>query len=144
MNINDNQSRQRYSDEDLAEFDEMLKEKLVVAKELLEELQGQLSDLNNSGDENRAGTFDDGASNWQREHISKLASRQQKFVRNLEHALVRIKNKTYGVCITTGKLISKERLKLVPHATKSIDGKKSSQGTAKKRFKPLSLNKDRK
>lgn len=132
-------SRQRYSDEDLAEFNSMISEKLVKAKEQLVQLQEQLTELNNSGDENRAGTFDDGASNWQREHISKLAARQQKFVRELEHALIRIRNKTYGVCSITGHLISKERLKLVPHATKTIEGKNSSQGEDKKRFKPLTF-----
>lgn len=138
-NKEENKSRKRYSDEDLAEFNEMISEKLVKAKEQLVQLQEQLTELNNSGDENRAGTFDDGASNWQREHISKLAARQQTFVRSLEHAMVRIRNKTYGVCSITGDLISKERLKLVPHATKSIEGKHSSQGEDKKRYKPLNF-----
>ena len=68
----------------------MLDEKLVEAKKQLSDLKVQLKELNNSGDENRAGTFDDGASNWQREHLSKLAARQQKFIRNLEYALIRI------------------------------------------------------
>ena len=113
-----------------------LNQKIEEAKKQLEDLKIQLKELNNSGDENRAGTFDDGASNWQREHVSKLAARQQKFIRNLEYALVRIKNKTYGVCSVTGDLISKERLALVPHATKSVEGKHTTQGKDKKVDKP--------
>ena len=126
----------RYSDEDLAEFEIMINEKLDEARKQLSDLKDQLQELNNSGDENRAGTFDDGASNWQREHLSKLAARQQKFVRNLEYALVRIKNKTYGICSATGVLISKERLRLVPHATKTVEGKHTTQGKDKKQEKP--------
>jgi len=132
----DNKIVKRYSDEDLAEFEIMLTEKLDESRKQLADLKTQLQELNNSGDENRAGTFDDGASNWQREHLSKLAARQQKFIRNLEYAMVRIKNKTYGVCSATGELISKERLRLVPHATKTVEGKHSTQGKAKKKEKP--------
>lgn len=120
----------RYSDEDLAEFKVMIDAKLVESRDQLEQLKEQLTELNNSGDENRAGTFDDGASNWQREHLNKLAARQQRFIRDLEHALVRIQNKTYGVCKITGKLISKERLMLVPHATKTVEGKHQEKGGA--------------
>lgn len=126
----------RYSDEELAEFEVMINEKLEEARLQLQDLKDQLKELNNSGDENRAGTFDDGASNWQREHLSKLAARQQKFVRNLEYAIIRIKNKTYGVCTATGQLISKERLMLVPHATKTVEGKTTTQGEIKKRETP--------
>lgn len=127
-NQNDNKSKSRYSDEALQEFQIMIEGKLDEAKEQLEQLREQLTELNNSGDENRAGTFDDGASNWQREHLNKLAARQQRFIRDLEHALVRIRNKTYGVCTITGQLISKERLLLVPHATKTVEGKKKEKG----------------
>lgn len=126
----------RYSDEDLVKFKVVLDGKLTEAKEQLEDLLVQLKELNNSGDENRAGTFDDGASNSQREHISKLAARQQKFVRELEYAAVRVKNKTYGICSVTGELISRERLAIVPHATKSIDAKHDTQGMDKKVDKP--------
>jgi RNA polymerase-binding transcription factor DksA len=126
----------RYSDEELAEFEVMINGKLAEARMQLQDLKDQLKELNNSGDENRAGTFDDGASNWQREHLSKLAARQQKFIRNLEYANVRIKNKTYGICSATGQLISKERLMLVPHATKTVEGKKTTQGEAKKQETP--------
>jgi len=133
---NQKKERTRYSDEDLLFFENMINEKLDEARRQLDDLKTQLKELNNSGDENRAGTFDDGASNWQREHLSKLAARQQKFIRNLEYALVRIKNKTYGICSATGKLISKERLMLVPHATKTVEGKHSTQGQEKKQEKP--------
>lgn len=126
----------RYSDEDLAEFKTVLDAKLEEAKKQFDYLNEQLQEFNQSGDESRSGTFDDGASNWQREHLNKLASRQQKFIRDLEYALVRIKNKTYGVCSATGTLISKERLKLVPHATKTVEGKDTTQGKDKKQEKP--------
>ena len=136
MSEDNKKGRSRYSDEELAEFEVALNVKLDEAHKQLTDLKIQLQELNNSGDENRAGTFDDGASNWQREHLSKLAARQQKFIRNLEYALVRIKNKTYGICSATGVLISKERLKLVPHATKTVAGKHSTQGKAKRKEKP--------
>jgi RNA polymerase-binding transcription factor DksA len=129
-------TKTRYSDEDLEGFKVMIDKKLVEAYEQLDDLKEQLTELNNSGDENRAGTFDDGASNWQREHLNKLASRQQRFVRDLEHALIRIKNKTYGICSVTGKLIDKQRLMLVPHATKTVEGK--TQGSVKPGKKPIS------
>jgi DnaK suppressor protein len=116
-------SKTRYSDEELEEFKKMIELKLSEARLQMTDLMEQLAELNNSGDENRAGTFDDGASNWQREHVNKLASRQQRFIRDLEHALIRIKNKTYGICSVTGKLIDKQRLILVPHATKTVEGK---------------------
>jgi RNA polymerase-binding transcription factor DksA len=138
MNNEENKTtiKRRYSDEDLVAFKQVIDDKMIEAKGQLEDLLVQLKELNNSGDENRAGTFDDGASNSQREHISKLAARQQKFVRNLEYALVRIKNKTYGVCSVTGELISRERLAIVPHATKSIDAKHNTQGKARNISKP--------
>jgi DnaK suppressor protein len=129
-------TKTRYSDEDLEAFKIMIEKKLHEANEQLDDLKEQLTELNNSGDENRAGTFDDGASNWQREHLNKLASRQQRFIRDLEHALIRIKNKTYGVCSVTGKLIGKQRLMLVPHATKTVEGK--TQGGTKTTKKPNS------
>jgi DnaK suppressor protein len=118
-----NDKRTRYSDEELEEFKKMIEKKIEEAQSQMSELRDQLTELNNSGDENKAGSFDDGASNWQREHINKLASRQQRFIRDLEHAMIRIKNKTYGICSVTGKLIGKQRLLLVPHATKTVEGK---------------------
>ncbi len=143
MSQNENPLKTRYSDEELAEFKVMIDKKLDEAREQLETLREQLTELNNSGDENRAGTFDDGASNWQREHINKLASRQQRFIRDLEYALIRVKNKTYGVCTITGQLIDKQRLMLVPHATKTVEGK-SQEGSDKKdnKKKPTPLEKE--
>ncbi|MFK7798303.1 MAG: TraR/DksA family transcriptional regulator [Aureispira sp.] len=132
----ENKRKTRYNDTELAEFEAMINQKLVDAKKELQARKDELKELNNSGDENRAGTFDDGASNWQRENLSKLAVRQQKFIRNLEYALIRIKNKTYGVCSATGELIEKKRLMLVPHATKSIQGKITTQGEIKKQETP--------
>lgn len=135
-------TKTRYSDEDLAEFKLALDAKLEEAKKQFEDFNLQLQEFNESGDESRSGTFDDGASNWQREHLNKLASRQQKFIRDLEYAQVRIKNKTYGVCTVTGGLISKERLKLVPHATKTVEGKDNTQGKDKKQEKPKFYNEE--
>lgn len=145
MNNFNEKGRSRYSDEDLEEFKLMIEKKLEESRSQLEDLKEQLSDLNNSGDENRAGTFDDGASNWQREHINKLASRQQRFIRDLEHALIRIKNKTFGICSVTGKLIEKQRLVLVPHATKTVEGKTQNSNKSGKttlteiEVKPISV-----
>jgi DnaK suppressor protein len=129
-----NINKTRYSDEDLEEFRQMIDKKLIEATEVLEDLKQQLAELNNNGDENKAGTFDDGASTWQREHVNKLASRQQRFIRDLEHALIRIKNKTYGICSVTGQLIKKERLLLVPHATKTVEGKTQQSDRKEKKI----------
>jgi len=127
-------TKARYSDEDLAGFKTMIDGKLEEARKQLEQLKEQLTEINNSSDASRAGTFEDGASNWQREHLNKLAARQQRFIRDLENALIRIKNKTYGVCVVTGRLIERKRLELVPHATKSIEGK---MGNEKRRPGPV-------
>jgi DnaK suppressor protein len=116
----------RYSDNDLAEFEALIQEKLVVAKENLLELQRALSHEGDNSTDDTAPTFkmmEDGSETMSREETAQLAARQQKFILNLENALLRIKNKTYGVCRVTGKLIPKERLRLVPHATMSIEAK---------------------
>ncbi len=116
----------RYSDNDLAEFEALIQEKLVVAKENLQELQRALSHEGDNSTDDTAPTFkmmEDGSETMSREETAQLAARQQKFIANLENALLRIKNKTYGVCRVTGKLIPKERLRLVPHATMSIEAK---------------------
>jgi RNA polymerase-binding transcription factor DksA len=123
--------KNRFSDEELEEFRVLIEQKLDEAKKQLDHLQEQLTELNESGETSKAGTFEEGAFNWQREHLNKLASRQQRFIRDLEHALIRVRNKTYGVCTVTGKLISKERLRLVPHATKSVEGKESLDENSK-------------
>lgn len=116
----------RYSDSDLAEFEGLILEKLKLAKENLDELQKALSHQDDNSTDDTAPTFkmmEDGSETMSREETAQLAARQQKFILNLENALLRIKNKTYGVCRVTGKLIPKERLRLVPHATMSIEAK---------------------
>jgi len=116
----------RYSDAELQEFRELIMKKLTVAREELLVHQEYLSNANANGTEDTVGnykTLDDGSATHSKENISQLASRQKKFIENLEAALVRIENKTYGVCKVTGKLIPKERLLAVPHTTMSIEAK---------------------
>jgi RNA polymerase-binding transcription factor DksA len=115
-----------YSQDELREFEEIILQKLSVAKEELHSLKESLSKKNDSGTDYTASTsklLEDGADTLERESLSQLAARQQKFVANLENALIRIKNGTYGICVDTGKLISKERLKAVPHTMHSIEAK---------------------
>jgi len=115
----------RYSDEELQEFKALILQKLEAAKKEYEELKGSV-DLSASNDtEDTSPTFqmEEGASSLSKEEVSRLAARQYKFIRSLEAALVRIENKTYGICRETGKLIPKERLRLVPHATLSVEAK---------------------
>ncbi len=115
-----------YSDSDLMEFKEIINKKLVKAKNDLEMLTEASVNNNDHGTNDTSPTFkvlEEGNSVLNKEENSKLASRQEKFIQNLEMALIRIDNKSYGVCRATGKLISKERLKSVPHATLSIDAK---------------------
>ena len=116
----------RYSDNDLQEFQALIEEKLAVARENYEELQRALSHSDDNTTDDTAPTFkmmEDGSETMSREETAQLAARQQKFIINLENALLRIKNKTYGICRVTGKLIPKARLRLVPHATMSIEAK---------------------
>ena len=115
----------RYSDEELKEFEELILEKLEKAKQEFNTLKASLNrDSDDIGDNfSSMKTLEDGADTAEKEQLSQLAVRQQKFINNLENALVRIKNGTYGLCVDTGKLISKERLRSVPHTTQSIDAK---------------------
>jgi DnaK suppressor protein len=116
----------RYSDVDLQEFKQIILGKLEVAKDEFGKMQKSLQNPNENGDENTSNqylTLDDGASTFEKENLNQLAARQKKFIDNLEAALIRIENKTYGVCRVTGKLIQKERLKAVPHATLSMEAK---------------------
>jgi DnaK suppressor protein len=116
----------RYSDKDLKEFEDLINEKLASAREDLNQLQRSLSHRDDNSTEDTAPTFkmmEDGSETMSREETAQLAARQQKFIQSLENALLRIKNKTYGVCRVTNKLIPKERLRLVPHATLSIEAK---------------------
>lgn len=116
----------RYSDEDLIEFKEIILNKLAKAKEQLELIKSAYVNDSNNGTDDTSPTFkafEEGSEVMSKEANSQLAIRQEKFIRDLYNALVRIENKTYGVCRVTGKLIGKERLKLVPHATLSIEAK---------------------
>lgn len=116
----------RYADSELQEFKDIILEKLRIAREELGLLTQSLSSPNTNGTDDTAGTYktlEDGSATLEKESINQLASRQKKFIENLESALVRIENKTYGVCRETGKLIPKERLRAVPHATLSMEAK---------------------
>lgn len=112
----------RYSDEELAEFEQLIDEKLEKANDQLDYYREQMANLAESADAKLKG-LDDGISTGESERLMGMAARQQKLIQHLENAKIRIKNKVYGVCRETGKLISKERLKAVPHATLSITAK---------------------
>ena len=117
----------RYSDAELEEFRTIICEKLSQARAEYDTLRKIVMHNGSNDIEDTAPTFktveDDGAFQLSKEEASQLAQRQYKFIQNLEAALVRIENKTYGICRVTGKLIPKERLRLVPHATLSVEGK---------------------
>lgn len=117
----------RYSDADLKEFKALIEEKIVKAQQHFELLKSAYMNDGNNGTDDTSPTFkafEEGSETMSKEANTELALRQEKFIRDLKSALVRIENKTYGVCRVTSKLISKERLKLVPHATLSIEAKK--------------------
>lgn len=116
---------QRYSDAELEEFRELIQKKLDAAKKELAYLQGLITRKDESGDidEGRYMTMEDGSVSMEREQLSQMASRQITFIDHLEKAMIRIENKTYGICRVTGKLIDKARLRAVPHATLSIEAK---------------------
>lgn len=118
--------RQRYSDADLQEFKELILQKIEKAEADLALLNQNFVNDQNNGTDDTSPTFkafEEGAETLSKEQNSILAGRQEKFIRDLKHALIRIENKTYGVCRVTGKLIPKERLRAVPHATLSIEAK---------------------
>lgn len=120
------EEKQKYSEEELKEFEVLIMEKLDKAKRELNYMKEMLSKKNDEGTDNTAGTLkllEDGADTLEKENFSQLAARQQKFVTQLENAMARIKNGTYGICIETGKLIPKERLRAVPHTQHSIEAK---------------------
>ena len=112
----------RYSDSELAEFELIIEDKLSEARKQLEFYAQQLSESANNSDSKSKG-LDDSIGSAENEQISTLASRSRKYIQHLENAKLRIQNKVYGICRETGKLISKERLKAVPHATLSIEAK---------------------
>jgi RNA polymerase-binding transcription factor DksA len=116
----------KYSDAELQEFRELINEKIAKATEQLDLIKSAYKNDSNNGTDDTSPTFkafDEGSEVMSKEANSQLAIRQEKFIRDLKNALVRIENKTYGICRVTGKLINKERLKLVPHATLSIEAK---------------------
>ncbi|WP_283636811.1 TraR/DksA family transcriptional regulator [Aquaticitalea lipolytica] len=124
------EANQRYSDKDLAEFKLLIQEKIVKAVHDLDLIKSAyMNDLNNGTDDTSPTfkAFEEGSETMSKEANSQLAIRQEKFIRDLKNALIRIENKTYGICRVTGKLIGKERLKLVPHATLSIEAKNMQQ-----------------
>jgi len=116
----------RFSDKDLAEFKTLIEEKIEKAKSHLDLLKSSYMNDGNNGTDDTSPTFkafEEGSKTMSKEANTQLAIRQEKFIRDLKNALLRIENKTYGICRVTGKLINKERLKLVPHATLSIEAK---------------------
>ena len=122
--------KNRYSDSELEEFKKLIHEKLKEAQENYNLLIGSLSHNDDHGTDDTGRTFnmmEDGSETLSREEVAQLAARQEKFIQNLHAALIRIENKTYGICRVNGTLIPKERLRLVPHATMSIDAKNAQK-----------------
>lgn len=125
------EDKTRYSEEELKEFETLINKKLEKAREEYKILKETLNRNNDEGTDATSGgntkVLEDGAETAEKENLSQLAARQQKYITNLENALIRIKNGTYGICSVTGKLISKERLIAVPHTTQSIEAKLMQQ-----------------
>ena len=120
----------RYTDAELAEFKELILGKLEKAKEDYEIYKNSITQSDGNDTQDTSPTFkvlEEGAATLSKEEAGKLAQRQLKFIQHLQAALVRIENKTYGICRETGKLIAKERLRAVPHATLSIEAKNSQK-----------------
>lgn len=118
----------RYSDEELQEFKELILAKIEKATEEYEQLRQQVNSSNGNDVADTSPTFralEEGAYTLEKEHAARMAERQRQFIKHLQAALVRIENKTYGICRATGKLIPKERLRAVPHATLGIDAKQN-------------------
>ena len=123
-------NRTRYSDEELAEFKEIILKKLEKARQDYDLLRATITHTASNGTDDTSPTFkilEEGAATLSKEESGRLAQRQLKFIQHLEAALIRIENKTYGICRETGKLIPKERLKVVPHATLCIEMKESGK-----------------
>lgn len=120
------EEKKRYSEEDLKEFQELISQKLDATRSELNYIKETLSKRNDSGTDNTSGNsklLEDGADTSERENLSQLAARLQKFTQQLDAAMVRIKNGTYGICKDTGKLIPKDRLRAVPHTQQTIEAK---------------------
>ncbi|MBO8447091.1 MAG: TraR/DksA family transcriptional regulator [Bacteroidetes bacterium] len=120
----------RYSDEELAEFKAIILEKLAQAQSNYEQLKNALNNQDGNDTSDTSPTFkvlEEGEATMSKEETGRLAQRQMKFIQQLQAALVRIENKTYGICVDTGKLIPKERLRAVPHTTHSIEAKEAAK-----------------
>ena len=120
------QKKEKYSDKELAEFKVIIEQKIKQAEKELHFLEAAYKNDSDNGTDDTSPTFkayDEGSSTMSKEQNVKLAIRQEKFIRDLNNALLRIENKVYGICRVTGELINKERLKLVPHATLSMEAK---------------------
>lgn len=118
----------RYTDEELEEFRELINNKLELARQELEYYRKQIQkkDDHSEGEgDHKYNSMEDGSLHAEKEYLNSMASRQMQFIQNLEKAILRINNKTYGICRETGKLIAKERLRAVPHATLSVEAKNS-------------------
>lgn len=111
----------RYSDAELEEFRDLITKKIAKSKKELAYYQEQIHQMSES--ENRFSSLEDGSVTLEKENLSQLAARQMKYIQHLDNALLRIQNKTYGICRETGRLIPKERLKAVPHATLCLEAK---------------------
>lgn len=124
--MTDNTEKTRYSPDELQEFEDLILSKIEKAKNELNILKSSLNRSSEAGTSDTSSTskvLEDGAETSEKENLNQLAARQQKFINNLENALVRIKNGTYGICKVTGKLIPQERLRAVPHTMLSIEAK---------------------
>lgn len=122
----ENVEKTRYSDEELKEFEQLINGKLEKAHSELKYIKESITKSGDTGTDSTFGnvkTLEDGADTAEKESLNQLAARQQKFIKNLDNALIRIKNGTYGICSESGNLISKERLRAVPHTTMSIASK---------------------
>lgn len=118
-----NKEKVNYSDQELQEFKDLIDQKLESAKAELRYLQEQIGKSSEEINEGKFTGLEEGSITQEKENLNNLASRQAQYIHHLENALVRIKNKTYGICRVTGKLIAKNRLMAVPHATLSIEAK---------------------
>jgi len=122
--------KSRYSDQELEEFRQIINEKLEVAQRSYDALKASLMNADNNSTDDTSPTYkvmEEGATTLSKEETTRLAQRQMKFIQSLQAALVRIENKTYGICRETGKLIPKERLYAVPHATLTIEAKQKKR-----------------
>jgi RNA polymerase-binding transcription factor DksA len=123
---NNQHEKTKYSEEELKEFEEIIQKKLDEARKELSYIKQSITKKNDPGIDSTIGNaklLEDGADTMEKESLNQLAARLQKFIQQLEFALIRIKNGTYGICIDTGKLIPKERLRVVPHTQHSIEAK---------------------